>query len=372
MYGNCNGFKGISFLHLIGYGNITPKTKTGRLVTILYGIGGIPLTMLCLRNIGNLMAGCFQFMYRCACVNMTYQYIKLKRRRLRYKFTKRLNGKTKELKEWAKRKQSQMTSQVNSILHHSQTDLNLRNDHSSSKDGMEIERLSTKSNHADNEPIFQRSTRRHSHHVVHNVDKVTHERKLSLSDRPRESIGTNLSKSHDLSVIPEDDIFEVIFDDVKNYRTIDRNDVDRKSTTTICSISLRDFDKDELILKARLRDTRDLVPISVCLLLVIGYIILGAMIFANWEESWNFLVGFYFCFITLTTTGFGDFVPGMGRLDNDKRVAFCVVYLLLGMALLAMSFHLIQEEVRHKCTKLARRIGLVEEKITQMLDHYSE
>ncbi|KAL4238354.1 hypothetical protein ACF0H5_003066 [Mactra antiquata] len=362
----------VTVISTIGYGNITPKTKSGRLITILYGMFGIPLTLLCLRNIGNVMAYWFRFMYRYACVNMTYHYIKLKRRRLREKFAKRLNNKTKDLKKWAKKKQTQVTSQVNLILHHSRTDIHHDDDSSmraSGKGGNNFE----KSLSLDNEPILRPSARRHSHHVVRNVDTLPHERKLSLATNPRDSMVAPfaMSTSHDLSVIPEDEIVEVTFDDVKNYQTIDKNDREHTESSSL-SISLRDFEQDELNLKARLRETRDFVPISVCLLFFTGYIISGALLFSSWEENWNFLIGFYFCFITLTTTGFGDFVPGMGNLDNDNKIVICVLYLVFGMALIATSFHLMQEVVRHKCTKLAKRIGLVKEKITQMLDQTLE
>ena len=39
------------------------------------------------------------------------------------------------------------------------------------------------------------------------------------------------------------------------------------------------------------------------------YLVIGAVLFSAWE-GWSFLEGFYFTFITLTTIGFGDFVPG--------------------------------------------------------------
>lgn len=38
-------------------------------------------------------------------------------------------------------------------------------------------------------------------------------------------------------------------------------------------------------------------------------LILGAAVFEAWEE-WSFFDGFYFSFITMTTIGFGDLVPG--------------------------------------------------------------
>lgn len=50
------------------------------------------------------------------------------------------------------------------------------------------------------------------------------------------------------------------------------------------------------------------VPIWLSLCLVIAYIVMGAFIFQEWE-GWSLLDSSYFCFITLTTIGFGDLVP---------------------------------------------------------------
>lgn len=48
------------------------------------------------------------------------------------------------------------------------------------------------------------------------------------------------------------------------------------------------------------------------------YICLGAAVFAAWEE-WSFLDGAYFCFVTLSTIGFGDLVPGKSLKSAESQ-----------------------------------------------------
>lgn len=42
----------------------------------------------------------------------------------------------------------------------------------------------------------------------------------------------------------------------------------------------------------------------------------GALLFGRWED-WNYLDGCYFCFISLSSIGFGDLVPGE-RVVSDR------------------------------------------------------
>ncbi|KAG7299217.1 hypothetical protein JYU34_017769 [Plutella xylostella] len=110
------------------------------------------------------------------------------------------------------------------------------------------------------------------------------------------------------------------------------------------------------------------VPIWLCVLLVASYIVAGTFLFKRWE-GWPYLDAAYFCFITLTTIGFGDFVPAQyvfhgsgGAADAAAAVhsiALCSLYLLFGIALLAMSFNLVQEEVRANVAALATRLGII-------------
>ncbi len=51
------------------------------------------------------------------------------------------------------------------------------------------------------------------------------------------------------------------------------------------------------------------VPMTSCLFVLLLYITLGTLLFSNWEK-WSYTDGAYFCFISLMTIGFGDFVPG--------------------------------------------------------------
>ncbi|XP_069699067.1 potassium channel subfamily K member 9 [Periplaneta americana] len=100
------------------------------------------------------------------------------------------------------------------------------------------------------------------------------------------------------------------------------------------------------------------VPVTLCLTIMVGYVCFGAVLFSEWEE-WDFLDSAYFCFISLSTIGFGDIVPGERIIKNqeiDLSFIFCSMYLMLGMALIAMCFNLMQEEVVHKMRTCMRSI----------------
>ena len=49
------------------------------------------------------------------------------------------------------------------------------------------------------------------------------------------------------------------------------------------------------------------VPILVVILIIIGYVCVGAFVF-NRFEGWSMVISVYFCYITLSTIGFGDYV----------------------------------------------------------------
>ncbi|XP_075999656.1 potassium channel subfamily K member 1-like [Genypterus blacodes] len=70
--------------------------------------------------------------------------------------------------------------------------------------------------------------------------------------------------------------------------------------------------------------------------MVLLFLIIPAWIFLGLEKEWNFLESLYFCFISLTTIGLGDYVPGETHSKEANphpqlyKLAI-TVYLLLGL-----------------------------------------
>lgn len=99
------------------------------------------------------------------------------------------------------------------------------------------------------------------------------------------------------------------------------------------------------------------IPVSLCLLIIILYIIGGAILF-NRLENWSLLEGSYFCFTSLGTIGFGDLVPGEHSTITDE-ISHCVcsIYILIGMALIAMCFNLVQDDIALIIRSMGRLCG---------------
>lgn len=54
------------------------------------------------------------------------------------------------------------------------------------------------------------------------------------------------------------------------------------------------------------------------ILMTVLFLIIPAWVFISLERDWNFLESLYFCFISLTTIGLGDYVPGETHSKEDN------------------------------------------------------
>ena len=383
------------------------------------------------------MAVIFRMIYRHTCVKLTYQYIRLKRRRLKQNTFQKLKQRGVLLKKWAERKRSSLLVRVASLNRINEesnvdTESNLRNENNSgtvrfeplndvdAEQGSHGYRMRSKSLFPD--PSAKIGSRNYFYKELSETTEMPYNAQFR-KNRHRRRSRSFAARRNTLCAIQEldtceneidnthasaDRVLETTFDfseSVQRYRytdqsaslssmrhsftplnetdpllshrssslSLDRLNVPPPTSLASSVLSLGDFENEDLVLKQRLKSTREMVPISVVLLLMTGYMILGSMMFSPWEK-WDFMTGFYFCFVTLTSIGFGDIVPGAGATDwdSDEKGVLIVLYLVFGMSLLAMSFHLIQEEVKHKCRKIGIKLGLLEDRLNKMLDRIGE
>ncbi|KAL7735890.1 hypothetical protein ACLKA6_002344 [Drosophila palustris] len=252
----------LTVITTIGYGNITPTSDWGKLVTILYAIIGMPLFLLYLSNIGDVLAKSFKWIYSKVCLCRICPGV-AKRRIIRER---------RKLRQLARALQ----------LHK-----------------MESARGSS------------------SNSCSSNSNSTSNSSSSSSSDYTKSSV----------------------------------------QTSSVLDVPYTDSDSD---IEREIRGSTDeiTVPLTVCVFVMVSYILSGAILFGRWED-WNYLDGSYFCFISLSSIGFGDLVPGDRVITADKdkvEVSFilCAVYLLLGMALIAMCFNLMQEQVIHNMRAIKR------------------
>lgn len=98
------------------------------------------------------------------------------------------------------------------------------------------------------------------------------------------------------------------------------------------------------------------LPVSLAFCILITYIICGAAIYAIWED-WSFFESVYFVFISMSTIGFGDYVP-----KHPIFMMASIIYLIFGLSLTSMCVNVIQvklsDSFRHASAKIGATIGL--------------
>ena len=73
-------------------------------------------------------------------------------------------------------------------------------------------------------------------------------------------------------------------------------------------------------------------------------VLLGGAAAFSYAEDWGYVDAFYYCAITLTTIGFGDFVALQKNQDLQERphyVAFSLIFILFGLTVVSAAMNLL-------------------------------
>ena len=304
-----------------GYGHIAPKTRWGRIITMIYAIFGIPLTILCLSIIGSSMASVFKFVYKNFCLGF-------------YRQCRRFRAYLDSDEEIPLDAATAAANAVPNVLVAA-----------GAAAAAEEANIATKTGFSSGKTV-----------------NLQNEQEMWKIRRTWPDGGDYRRNSSYMRSIPgrgEEECLERAY--LEAIGTIEQNERRDQNKEIDDEISPDQIEDDASISENR-NDDVVRVPVIVSLFVFAAYIFLGAFLFSLWEKDWDYLVGSYFCFITLSTIGFGDVVPGSSgdSWASAKKQALCSLYLLFGMAMTVMCIKLMQQEVRLKFTNLGRKIGLIE------------
>ena len=99
------------------------------------------------------------------------------------------------------------------------------------------------------------------------------------------------------------------------------------------------------------------LPITVAIVILLIYILLGALMYTLWED-WNYLESFYFVFISISTIGFGDVLPA-----HPKFFILSSVYIFIGLSLVSMCINVAIEFFSEAAVKAREKMGEAKKKI---------
>ncbi|XP_013775219.1 TWiK family of potassium channels protein 7-like [Limulus polyphemus] len=333
-------FYSLTVTTTVGYGNMAPKTNFGKVVTIFYSIVGVPLMLLCLTKVGYYFSRLFRFIYFHICCVRCREQIQFRQ------IQKAVNMMIRK----------QMPSSSSSFP----------NDQASVEENIQpwnpgqqlVEETAESGQSSPSDQLNDYnnliSHEKRNHWSTNNQTAMSHE--SNENSCKMSTLNPAVEESQNLCV------------DISNkFPYARRNNTKSSSlppsfTHHTSKLSLSDVaflnNKDNAS-----HNQEKHIPMYVVILFVVAYIFIGAMIFSL-GENWSFLNGAYFCFVALSTIGFGNLVPGSYKFEThvhsgQARLIIGSFYMILGLAVVIMAYHLTHEEVILKCKTVARNLGIL-------------
>uniref|UniRef100_A0A2L2YGC1 TWiK family of potassium channels protein 18-like n=2 Tax=Parasteatoda tepidariorum TaxID=114398 RepID=A0A2L2YGC1_PARTP len=263
----------------IGYGNIYPVTVRGQVATILYAFIGIPFLLMVLADLGKLFT---------RWIKAVFFYVKL--------FCQ--TGKFRKARKMGRRATA-VPVQYMSVAWNKMPYIM---------------------------PYQSRSKKRRSSDVAEDIEMDG--RKADSADELEEKIHKKEKKKKKESG--------------KENTVIDKNEKKKENGGKNTEIDQKEEEKEsgeDYIIESNEDEDEFNLPVSLAVLLLVAYMMLGAFLFHLWE-NWTFFESFYFVFISMSTIGFGDYVP-----EHPAYMMATFIYLLFGLALTSMCINVVQEKL---------------------------
>uniref|UniRef100_A0AAG5DNM6 Potassium channel domain-containing protein n=1 Tax=Anopheles atroparvus TaxID=41427 RepID=A0AAG5DNM6_ANOAO len=280
----------LTVVSTIGYGHISPSTTTGRALTILYAIIGIPIFLIVLADFGKLFTRGIKFVW---------SYV----RRLYY------TGSLRKVRK---------TTQVQEVMK-----------------GLNVVYDMVRRPSADNE--LQGAT--------------------TTTATAASTVPPQLNAAQQPTNVPS-----------QTYRTQAESQPGGAVSSGIETIPVPETPTTPVPETFEIDDEFNL-PISLAIVILVGYMLFGATIYCTWE-NWSFFEAFYFVFISISTIGFGDYVP-----QHPIYMMCSILYLIFGLALTSMCINVVQlklsDSFRQASAKIGATIGLQMAEAEMASQHHS-
>ncbi|XP_054155552.1 potassium channel subfamily K member 2-like [Oppia nitens] len=265
----------------IGYGDNPPKTRTGQAITMVYAFVGIPLLLMVLADMGKIFTRGIKFIFKY--IRRLYYNKSLRPiRRVGRSVGNMGRRATLAGLPFDKYKSSAVIALNKGIAYVPY-----------------VQQIKETNNKTDDKPsIPVRGIKNSTKFVSH------------LESNPNGDSDTGITRAPFI---------------VRTNPTPPQTAASSPPITPIPPEGLFDYDDDEFNL-----------PISLAIIILIIYLLIGAIIFWS-SEKWSLLHAFYFVFISMSTIGFGDFVP-----SNQNVLLAAFIYLFFGLALTSMCINVVQ------------------------------